>query len=130
MGRSCQNKFLRLQQDCWRHALAVILLRRIGGTTEDLRDLRIKKTNIEGRMEPFLTCGCMRLRERCIQKRSYFSQKSEPYMNRSTPSLPLPSLSGARACAVVISRASRTSERSRTTQATTRGPISRTPCTL
>ena len=46
----------------------------------------------------------MRLRERCIQKRSYFSQKSEPYMNRSNPSLPLPSLSGARACAVVISR--------------------------
>ena len=42
----------------------------------------------------------MRLRERCIQKRSYFSQKSEPYMNRSTPSLPLPSLSGARVCAV------------------------------
>ena len=89
-GRFCRNIFLRLQQDCWRHALAVILLRRIGGTTEDLRDLRIAKTNIERRMEPFLMCGCMRLRERCIQKRSYFSQKSKPYMNRSNPSLPPP----------------------------------------
>ena len=99
-GRFCRNIFLRLQQDCWRHALAVILLRRIGGTTEDLRDLRIAKTNIEGRMEPFLTSGCMRPRERCIQKRSHFSQKSKPYMNRSNPSLRLPSLSGAGACAV------------------------------
>ena len=49
-----------------------------------------------------------------------FSQKSKPYMNRSNPSLPLPSLSGARACAVVISRASRTSERSQSTTATRR----------
>src|SRR5216684_6983143 len=72
----------------------------------------------------------MRLRERCIQKRSYFSQKSEPYMNRSTPSLLLPSLSGARACAVVVSRASRTSERSQSTTATRRAWISPMQSTL
>src|SRR5579859_7232689 len=72
----------------------------------------------------------MRLRERCIQKRSYFSQKSEPYMNRSTPSLLLASLSGARAWAVVVSRASRTSERSQSTTATRRAWISPMQSTL
>src|SRR5580704_5754442 len=72
----------------------------------------------------------MRLRERCIQKRSSFSQKSEPYMNRSTPSLPLPSLSAARASAVVVSRASRTSERSQSTTATRRAWISPMQSTL
>src|ERR1700722_19274131 len=72
----------------------------------------------------------MRLRERCIQKQSYFSQKSQPYMNRSNPSLPLPSLSGARASAVQISRASRTSERNQCTTATRRAWISPMQSTL
>src|SRR5579859_7828325 len=72
----------------------------------------------------------MRLRERCIQKRSHFSQKSEPYMNRSTPSLPLLSLSGAQPCAVVVSRASRTSEQSQSTTATRRAWISPMQSTL
>jgi hypothetical protein len=59
----------------------------------------------------------MRLQERFTQKPSRFSQKSEPYINRSNPSLPLPSLSGAGACMVLISRASRISGRSQSTPA-------------
>src|SRR5260370_20194344 len=72
----------------------------------------------------------MRLRDQCIQKRSHFSQKSKPYMNRRNPSFPLPSLSGAGACAVLISRASRTSERSQSTTATRRALISPMQSTL
>src|SRR5216684_4149541 len=72
----------------------------------------------------------MRLREQCIRKQSHFSQKSEPDMNRSKPSLPLPSLSGTGPCAVLISRASRTSERSQSTTATRRAWISPMQSTL
>src|SRR6266851_1360163 len=72
----------------------------------------------------------MRLRERCIQKLYHFSQKLGPYLNRTNPSLPIPSLSGARACAVLISRGSRTSERSQSTKATRRAWISPIQSTL
>src|SRR6267378_3540743 len=128
--RFCRNVFPLLQHDCWRPALAVTLLRRIGGTTEDWRDLRIAKTNIERQMERFPTCGYMKPRERSIQKRSHFSRKSKPSMKRSNPSFRLLPFCGAGARADLISRASRIFVRSPSTAATRRAWISPMPSTL
>src|SRR5260370_23947417 len=92
MGRSCRNKFLRLQRDCWRRALAVIPLRRIGGTTEDLRDLRIAKINTEGWMDDSRTSGSTRPRDWFIPKLTSFLQKSKSFLRGNRPKFQPPFL--------------------------------------